>query len=43
MDQQDERFSASDLVDFMACPRKVLLNRESRRALIERPARDELG
>ncbi len=43
MDQSDERFSASDLVDFIACPRKLLLNRESRSVLIERPPRDELA
>ncbi len=43
MDQPDDRFSASDVVDFMTCPRKLLLNRDSRHAVIERPARDELA
>ncbi len=43
MDQSEDRFSASDLVDFMACPRKLLLNRESRHALVEPPPRDELA
>lgn len=43
MDHSHDRFSASDLVDFMACPRKLLLNRDSRSALIDRPDRDEMA
>ena len=39
----DPRFSATDLVDFLSCPRKLLLNREHREGLAERPVRDAMG